>query len=133
MAMLGFASFSSCEMKKMYGPPPAPEYGVPYLELIVNGTVTDPAGNPIPGIRVEDSYTGISGTTDASGKVVGLALERTGEPEFDLYFKDPDGPDNGGSFARDTLFYKDMEIRQVEISTFELNFEKKLHPAQDGE
>lgn len=130
MALLGFASFS-CSCAKMYGPQPAPEYGVPYLELMtIKGTVTDPDGNPIPGIRVKDSYSGASVTTNASGKVE-LAVENAGPVEFDLYFKDPDGMENGGSFAEDTLYFKDMAIRQVDPGTFELNFEKKLQPLKD--
>ena len=125
LAMLGF-SVASCRV--MYGSPEILDWGI----VNIKGTVIDSEGNPIPGIQVKDSYTDISSTTDASGEME-MSVEHVWNQEFDLCFEDPDGPENGGTFARDTLFYKDMNIRQVGARTFELNFKKKLHPAQDGE
>ena len=130
MALLGFVSFTDC-ITNMYGP----EYGEPKLRRLIEGTVTDQKGNPIPGIRVRDSYTGMSVTTNTSGKVE-MEIQKTGTqelPEFDLYFEDPDGPENGGAFAADTLYFKDMKIKQVTVSGFEISFEKQLHPAPEGE
>ena len=42
--------------------------------------------------------------------------------EFNLLFEDADASENGGTFARDTLFNKDWEIQQVSNGKGEWNF-----------
>ena len=132
MALLGFVSFTDC-MTQMYG--------APYVDLTVKGTVTDQKGNPIPGILVTIPELGADQKTDASGKVeltttLGGTIQLQG---FNLVFKDIDGPENGGSFAADTLYNKDMEIKKVSgghgdwhEGSYEVVFEKKLHPSPEG-
>ena len=133
LAMLGFVSCAPF-MKNMYG--------APYVDLVVKGTVTDQTGNPVPGIRVTIPELGPNQKTDASGKVE-MKMSLGGTQllhEFNLQFEDIDGPENGGTFATDTLYHKDMEINKVSDGDgswnegkYEVNFEKKLRPREDRE
>ena len=135
LAILGFGAVScSLFMKKMYGSP--------YVELDIKGTVTDQKGNPIPGILVTIPEFSPEQKTDASGKVeLSTTLGGTIQlQEFNIVFKDIDGPQNGGTFATDTLYNKDMEIKKVSDGhgdwhegSYEVVFEKKLRPREDRE
>jgi putative lipoprotein (rSAM/lipoprotein system) len=132
-----------------YGAPVAAEYGTPYVELIVKGKVTDPDGKPIPGIQVRPFYRYDGGHDYSSGKYLtddAGVLEKTlyethGTPEaLNFAFEDLDGPENGGRFAKDTVYHKDLDIKKVDEGSdhwsegkFEVIFEKKLRPAEDGE
>ena len=147
LAMLGFtACTTTCgdilEPQDMYGPPVG-EYGVPHVTFTFKGRVLDKDGKPIPGIKVtpviEVRAAGESLHTDADGQVEGGVdwmqswnLERIG-----IAFEDEDGPENGGSFARDTLHYKDLNVTQVaegsgwDEGTFHADFEKTLSPKDE--
>ena len=144
LAMLGFsACTTTCGdlpgPVDMYGAPVS-EYGVPHVAFTYKGRVLDKDGNPIPGIKVtpviEVRAAGEALHTDANGQVEGGVdwlqswnLERVG-----LAFEDEDGPAGGGSFAKDTLYYKDLNVKQVEEGsgwdegTFHADFEKTLSP-----
>ena len=140
LAMLGFsACTSTCGPAKLYGPPTS-EYGVPHVSFTFKGRVLDKDGKPIPGIKVtpliEVGRAGDPRLTDAEGQVEGGVnwlqewdLERVG-----LAFEDEDGPENGGMFAPDTLYYKDLDVKQVkegsgwDKGTFHADFEKTLSP-----
>ncbi|MDE6374226.1 MAG: radical SAM-associated putative lipoprotein [Alistipes sp.] len=83
-------------------------YGTPRIDFRIQGKVTDPAGNPIPGIEIrnEDRSYGKDNTalTDEKGlyDISGSAFS----PEFNLSFHDIDGPENGGDFETETLSVK---------------------------
>lgn len=91
-SLLGFAT--ACENKDtpvMYGPPPLP------VGYKVKGKVTDKAGNPIPGIEVNDKANKITSSSGGDG-----SYELSGEEwshNVTLTFTDIDGPENGGEFA----------------------------------
>lgn len=108
LALLGCGvAFSGCE----YGPLPC-EYGSPQANYRVKGTITAPDGQPVKGIRVEGHYVlpdSIQEDVDAAyfaytssndeGK---YALRVDGWP-MRLVVSDPDGAENGGAFAPDTI------------------------------
>ena len=154
MGLLGFTS-ACTPFAKLYGPPPTPEYGVPapeygtpYVELVVKGKVTDPDGKPVSGIQVtpfrrygDKDYPDGKFLTDGSGNVEITKQEFTGGMgALNFAFEDVDGPENGGRFAKDTVYNKDLDIKKVGEGSdhwsdgeFEVIFEKKLRPAEDGE
>lgn len=92
----------------LYEEAPA-EYGMPHAKYKIIGTVTDPEGNPIPGIEIlaklwqtnqnpEEGEPMEPGQTNASGK---FSLEGTAMPEavgVHLELNDIDGEQNGGLF-----------------------------------
>ena len=129
------------EHPDMYGPPAA-EYGVPHVNLVIGGTVSDPDGNPIPGIKVTtlDWQSGkVSQKTDAEGKVE-MNTSLWALEQFYIAFQDIDEAENGGTFAADTLYYKDLEIKQIGeaeggwlVGTYQVDFDHKLKPAEDSE
>lgn len=95
LAMLSLLGFSGCDLfgEDMYGTP-AP------TGMQIRGRVCDPAGHPIPGIRVESRgdqpiATGNDGTYSIRGTIRGQQSE--------LLFTDDDGPANGGDFASSRL------------------------------
>ncbi len=146
LAMLGFsACTTTCGdlpgPLDMYGPPVA-EYGVPHVEFTFKGRVLDKDGNPIPGIKVSPLIeVGSQGTlhTDENGEVEGrLGFVQTWDLEkIGIAFEDEDGPENGGSFARDTLRFKDLNVQKVKEGsgwnegTYHSDFEKTLTPKDE--
>lgn len=72
-------------------------YGTPYNRFLVKGTVSDPAGNPIPGIQVQSSQdpTAVETGSDGSFEISGRGLFN----EAKIRFTDIDGPENGGEFS----------------------------------
>lgn len=98
-SLLGFAT--ACENKRtvdMYGVPP------PHVGYKVKGKVTDKAGNPIPGIEVNDKANKITSATggDGSYELSGAVWDRV----MTLTFTDIDGPENGGEFVEKTVDIK---------------------------
>ena len=83
------------------------EYGAPYVELNVDGTVTDTEGNPIQGIVLyADECTGYSdATSGADGKWsysinwCDISEAITENHEVLVRAVDEDGDANGGEFA----------------------------------
>ena len=138
LAMLGFSA-CTCVAPKMYGTPAA-EYGVPHVTFTFKGRVLDKDGNPIPGIKVtpviEVGAAGEAQHTDTNGQVEGGIpwVQEWDRERIGLAFEDEDGPENGGAFARDTLYYKDLNVTQVkegsgwDKGTFHADFEKTLSP-----
>ncbi len=79
----------------------ADEYGCPFSDFHVKGTVTDPDGAPIPGIQVRMDYD--VDTTDAEGQYAVQSGRIPGnETVFDVVFSDVDGAENG-LFKNDTV------------------------------
>lgn len=96
---LGVSAVSSCAADSVM----RADYGTPYADYAVKGSVTDEDNNPVPGIRVvrgcEEEYFFDRDTTftDAEGKFsFGYDLYYILTP--DLKFEDIDGNDNGGLF-----------------------------------
>ena len=101
--------FQACESDTyydMYGPPPAPEYGMPpyYMEdLVVRGSVKSKmTGKLIPGIAIwiKDVQVYSPFMTDLDGNF------HIYVPEMDNYtiiFTDIDGGENGGLFKQRTI------------------------------
>ena len=163
LALLGFTACSTSpwdEPLNMYGARPAPEYGTPHVNYVIRGTVTDNDGNPLPGIKVKplmgwwsddvEKYWGNSEDdpryygvfhTDADGKVEVITSLDAWDAENEdirIAFEDEDGPQNGGSFARDTLFRKDLDIQKVSDGDghwlegkYQIDFQKKLSPEEE--
>ncbi len=130
---------------------PTEEYGAPYATYQIRGTVTDKAGNPIPGIKgrlgveipnpdgSKSLYYegGDSALTDAQGHLnIDNISEMThylvpGQTVVEL--KDEDGEANGGEFSTDTLRVDEMKKEQIEKGSgwyqgkFEYSFEHKMN------
>ena len=131
-SLLSMLGFSGCDGfgKDMYGSP-IMEYGTPYADYQVKGVVTDEAGQPIPGIRVELAerveYVGEKGEqqiddhgldtlqTDARGEYKSRLLEDYANSSHYLkvIVEDVDGPANGGEFQGDTLSVSDLERKKI--------------------
>lgn len=94
-------------------------YGTPRIDFRIQGKVTDPAGNPVPGIEVRNESRGYATDntvlTDKAGgyDIAGSAIST----EFDLSFHDIDGPENGGEFQTETLSVKFLDEEQTGPST----------------
>lgn len=108
LALLGCGvAFSGCE----YGPLPC-EYGSPHANYQVKGTITAPDGQSVKGIQVKGLYvrTDSTGThydtyyspTTYSDDEGGYALKVNPLP-MHVAVSDPDGVENGGAFAPDTI------------------------------
>ncbi len=78
------------------------EYGCPEAEYTVKGKVTNPSGEPIPGIKVtgnwDNDITSVSGDYILSARVVPLYPEET----IQIVFADVDSSENG-SYQNDTV------------------------------
>jgi putative lipoprotein (rSAM/lipoprotein system) len=111
LSMLGFESCS-------HDDPGTEEYGTPYVNYIIKGTVTDEAGKPIPGIEIFapaplHSSLGFNRTlTDESGTFGFSELSLFGDGI--LIADDIDGEANGGEFKSDTLKITEMTTKKIE-------------------
>lgn len=108
MALLGFAGYTACSSVDMYGcPPPAPEYGCPFAEYVVNAEIKDSeTDSPIEGIRVSvvNRYEGsryvdtlATGLTSANGKAL-LQFSNLPQTSHEVVADDIDGEANGGDY-----------------------------------
>ena len=103
--------FGSCGLlfRDEYGPPPAPEYGVPYYETI-SGTVTD-GEKPVSGFWVSllnDRYSSPQPYTftGSDGRFIIYVYENAAENGvYTVFFQDIDGPLNG-EFNSKTVQWK---------------------------
>lgn len=144
-SMVASLGFEACDNTET-----AVEYGMPYAEYQIIGTVTDEDGQPVEGIKgrlgVEatdsDGTTslhfemGDSALTDSEGRFVmdGLSsmthMMPSGKTVVEL--KDEDGEANGGHFGTEQIRLDDMEKTQVQKGSkwyegkFELRFVRKL-------
>lgn len=139
LTVLGFGSCTETGPDE-YGTLAA-EYGTPYVDYIVRGSVTDEQGQPIGGMkavvkefyREHPDYTyGIDSTrTDADGKFK-IQTRSHVYLNLELILEDTDGPENGGEFQSDTLLFEDMEKTLIEKGqhwsngTYELKANVKL-------
>lgn len=109
LALIGCeAAFTSCE----YGPLMV-EYGSPHANFQIKGTITAPDGKPVKGIRINGLYP--SSQPDSIGVHYsdyspqtfsddnGQYVLRVEGGDMLLSVTDVDGPENGGSFATDTI------------------------------
>ena len=129
LSMLGFESCSTDD-------PGTEEYGTPYVNYVIKGTVTDEAGTPIPGIQIEapaplHSSMGFQfALTDANGVFQMSQFSLFGEGI--LTAKDIDGEDNGGEFKSDTLQITKLPSQRIEdgdgwfVGTFNVDAKFKL-------
>jgi len=98
LALLTVFGFANCDMPM--------EYGAPYADFEINGTVTDSlTSNPVQNIRVikqdpKKSVYGDTVFTDAAGKYK-FSFQDFPEqtPQFTLKAEDMDGSANGGEFT----------------------------------
>lgn len=89
-------------------------YGCPTAEYSVKGTVTDEDGHPIKGIIVKSPTSpNFSSVTSARGEFIDNQFGSGLPPVY--VFEDPDGPENGGMFARDTT--RDADLKLVRKGT----------------
>ena len=98
LALLGF---SSCDNPFGF----REEYGTPTADFKVDITVQDTEGHGIKGINVipAKDYGTKALTTDDSGRAQGSFHGTIWVPaNYKVYFEDPDGELNGGTFARDS-------------------------------
>ena len=99
LALMGFAAVDGCNIvADMYGPLPAPEYGVPNVDFRVSGMVRDSqTKQPVKGIEV-GYFHHLNGPgtvyTDDSGRFV-VEAEQFASSKTELTFADVDGPANG--------------------------------------
>lgn len=113
LSMLGYGC--SLEEPEMYGTPL--EYGVPRINYIVKGVVTDEAGNPIQGIQtkfVGDLNYADPTKTDANGNYQILATTYPSLNGCKLIVNDIDGEANGGEFLSDTIDVEKLPKNEVE-------------------
>lgn len=113
LSMLGYGC--SLDEPEMYGTPL--EYGVPRINFIVKGVVTDEAGNPIQGIQtkfVGDLNDADPTKTDANGNYQILATTYPSLNGCKLIVNDIDGEANGGEFLSDTIDVEKLPKNEVE-------------------
>jgi hypothetical protein len=101
-----FAVFACRGYYAMYGPPPAPEYGMPpyYTEnLLVRGSVkSKKTSQPIPGIAiwVKDVTVYSAIMTDLDGSFYFYVPK---QDNYTIVVSDVDGGENGGLFKQSTI------------------------------
>lgn len=89
----------------MYGPPIVVEYGSPYAEFVLKGSVTDTEGNALENIRVilkpYEGYPEANYTlrTNSAGRYEFDAMSVFPSIQMTVTAEDTDGTDNGGEFA----------------------------------
>ncbi|MBQ9215981.1 MAG: radical SAM-associated putative lipoprotein [Prevotella sp.] len=113
LTMLGYGCSSEGPLD-MYGSPVV-EYGTPYADYQLHGTVTDETGSPVKDIKVSTKYVfhNYDGTvvtdgidsiqTDGLGKYAVGYRRYHGENDLKLIVEDVDGDANGGVFKSDTI------------------------------
>lgn len=114
--LLGLLGFESCDSPDEYGPIPI-EYGVPHINYIVRGVVTDEVGNPIQGIQTKfvGDLNYIDPTkTDAKGNYQIQAMTYPGLKGCKLIVNDIDGEANGGEFLSDTIDVETLPKKELE-------------------
>ncbi|MBQ8047875.1 MAG: radical SAM-associated putative lipoprotein [Prevotella sp.] len=135
-ALLVSMGFASCEdiIKS------EDEYGTPTVDYHIVGKVTGPEGNPIKGIRVTargfydfNGRTQLQTFTDDEGKFATESIRDTWiDDGLRVVFEDVDGDDNGGKFAKDSLFSHELQSKLIEKGSgwfkgkYELTAEKQL-------
>lgn len=118
LTLLGYGCTSENGMD-MYGAPV--EYGVPSVNYVFKGQVTDEAGKPVEGIKtsLKRIYPGYyentidSTLTDAAGQYQVEFKGLIGD-EDKLIVEDIDGETNGGEFLSDTISVVSFDQEQVE-------------------
>ncbi len=113
LSMLGYGC--SLDEPEMYGTPL--EYGVPHINYILRGVVTDGAGNPIQGIETKfygDLNGGDPTKTDTNGNYQIQAMTYPGLKGCKLIVNDIDGEANGGEFLSDTIDVETLPKDEVE-------------------
>ena len=115
LTMLGYGCSSTDENRDV----DVEEYGCPYADYVVQGSVTDEAGNPIQGINVKapygsdlDSQFAQIVQTDAKGSFTLQEFSSTRGRE--IIVEDIDGEANGGEFLSDTIFVNSLPKTQTE-------------------
>jgi len=112
LSMLGFSC--SLDEPEEYGTPV--EYGVPHVDYILKGTVTDETDTPVQGLKIslKEVYKDDTGTygygidsiqTNESG-IYQLKFTKASyfnRESIKLIVEDIDGEANGGEFLSDTL------------------------------
>ena len=98
---------------------PVSEYGCPYADYVVNGSVKDEAGNPIQGIQITapngsdlDSQLVQIVQTDAQGNF--SLNEFSSFRGEEIIFDDIDGEANGGEFLGDVIRVDTLPKTQIE-------------------
>jgi putative lipoprotein (rSAM/lipoprotein system) len=117
LTMLGYGCSSTEENMDMYGT--IVEYGCPYADYVVKGSVTDEVGNPIQGIKITapngsdlDSQFNQIVQTDAKGNFT--LKEFSSMRGHDMIVEDIDGEANGGEFLSDTILVETLPMTQTE-------------------
>ena len=141
-ALLTMLGFGACTND---GEDTPVEYGTPYSDYIVKGSVTDELGNHLAGIKtsvkaIEEiseelppyAYGLDSTVTDEQGKFLMKTRAFISHPNIKLIVEDTDGPASGGEFLSDTLALDDLPKQQTESGqrwssgTFEVDANVKL-------
>ena len=115
LTMLGYGCSSTDENRDV----DVEEYGCPYADYVVQGSVTDEAGNPIQGIKITapngsnlDSQFNQIVQTDAKGNFT--LKEFSSMRGNDMIVEDIDGEANGGEFLSDTIQVETLPMTQTE-------------------
>lgn len=113
LTLLGYGCSATDEPLYMYGS--IVEYGTPYADYQISGTVTDEKGTSVKDIKVAIKYVyqkkdgtvmteGVdSTTTNGSGKYAIENRRFISDPSLKLIVEDIDGEANGGAFKSDTI------------------------------
>ena len=119
LALLGFGgALDSCRIINF----PACEYGCPYSDYKLSGTVTDKDGKPVPGISVRQYHDPGTGSADIweGGQLTQTQPDGSFVVEdefvsfggdFEFIFRDVDGAENGGEFEDRT---QKVEFKQTQ-------------------
>lgn len=121
------------------------EYGAPYAEYQVRGTVTDEEGTPIEGIKArmgqffvdnagkeQAFFDTDSAYTDEKGELTIEGKSFYDETRTAIILTDEDGEQNGGELQSDTIAMRDMKKEQIEEGKgwyqgkFRLSFTRQL-------
>lgn len=79
--VLGLLGFQSCDVAKKYGPGPEVEYGAPYAEYDVSGTITDEEEKPLKNMQIKLKENGVPIAPETySGEDGKYALREEGFP-----------------------------------------------------
>jgi len=121
LALMGFGTIAGCG--EIINDQPC-EYGMPLMDYVVSGKVTDKAGKPIKGIEVGDNHYGSPKDTTGADGLFSISSSEFPCDSLTLIAKDIDGTENG-SYADKSQSVALTKIKKGDGKWYEGSFEAK--------